>query len=245
MSDGGVVVIDYLIAKEKNDGWVCVKNNTNKKNRDETVLWLFEQSETLDVAKRTTHRAIRLHDLYCMTIDGGGSCPTLGCVCLWIAMKFEEMYAFVDILDIKEDDMTIETLTALEAIVLKALEWKVYQLTLADWIETVDPTGGGSTVTTSGNASCGVTAICQCIVDLLSFDCSDQLYATPPSVIFRDVLVVARDVHAERPVADRESIVVMCVLSQMHRLSICANHTHVQRLLTKAFCGAVPKRLRK
>ncbi|KAG9399741.1 hypothetical protein AC1031_011621 [Aphanomyces cochlioides] len=114
---------DYL-AEEK-DG---VKCDINSRMRGILMDWLVEVGEEYKLVPHTLHLAIHLVDR-CLSVMkvARGKLQLLGCACMMLACKFEEVVgpSIEDFVYISDHTYTNEEMLAMENIVLETLEYKL------------------------------------------------------------------------------------------------------------------------
>ncbi|RHY98108.1 hypothetical protein DYB35_007315 [Aphanomyces astaci] len=114
---------DYLT--EVKDG---VKSDINCRMRGILVDWLVEVGEEYKLVPHTLHLAIHLVDRCLSTMRlARGKLQLLGCACMILACKYEEVVApsIEDFVYISDHTYTNDEMLAMETTVLEALEYKL------------------------------------------------------------------------------------------------------------------------
>ncbi|KAK1929799.1 Cyclin-A1-1 [Phytophthora citrophthora] len=109
-----------------------VQLDINEKMRTILVDWLVEVSEEYELDSQTFHKAVNLVDRCLKKIKiNRKQFQLLGCACMMIAAKFEEVYGpnVEEFVYISDQTYTAEEMLDMEAQVLKALEYRVASTT--------------------------------------------------------------------------------------------------------------------
>ncbi|KAG7390622.1 hypothetical protein PHYBOEH_006962 [Phytophthora boehmeriae] len=109
-----------------------VQMDINEKMRTILVDWLVEVGEEYELDSQTFHKAVNLVDRCLKKIKiNRKQFQLLGCACMMIAAKFEEVYGpnVEEFVYISDQTYTAEEMLDMEAKVLKALEYRVASTT--------------------------------------------------------------------------------------------------------------------
>ncbi|KAG1700754.1 hypothetical protein DVH05_011613 [Phytophthora capsici] len=109
-----------------------VQMDINEKMRTILVDWLVEVGEEYELDSQTFHKAVNLVDRCLKKIKiNRKQFQLLGCACMMIAAKFEEVYGpnVEEFVYISDQTYTAEEMLDMEAQVLKALEYRVASTT--------------------------------------------------------------------------------------------------------------------
>ncbi|CAI5747040.1 unnamed protein product [Peronospora destructor] len=109
-----------------------VQMDINEKMRTILIDWLVEVGEEYELDSQTFHKAVNLVDRCLKKIKiNRKQFQLLGCACMMIAAKFEEVYGpnVEEFVYISDQTYTADEMLDMEAQVLKALEYRVASTT--------------------------------------------------------------------------------------------------------------------
>ncbi|DBA05035.1 TPA: hypothetical protein N0F65_000723 [Lagenidium giganteum] len=109
-----------------------IQNDINEKMRTILVDWLVEVGEEYELDSQTFHKAVNLVDRCLMKFKiNRKQFQLLGCACMMIAAKFEEVYGpnVDEFVYISDQTYTAEEMLQMETKVLHALEYRVASTT--------------------------------------------------------------------------------------------------------------------
>ncbi|KAF4317568.1 hypothetical protein BBO99_00006799 [Phytophthora kernoviae] len=115
-----------------------VQMDINEKMRTILVDWLVEVGEEYELDSQTFHKAVNLVDRCLKIIKiNRKQFQLLGCACMMIAAKFEEVYGpnVEEFVYISDQTYTAEEMLDMEAKVLKALEYRVASTTCYGFVQ--------------------------------------------------------------------------------------------------------------
>lgn len=121
------------------------QTDINEKMRTILVDWLVEVGEEYDLHSQTFHKAVNLVDR-CLTKFkiNRKQFQLLGCACMMIAAKFEEVYGpnVEEFVYISDQTYTAEEMLEMEGKVLQALEYRIASTTCYGFIRRYITAGG-------------------------------------------------------------------------------------------------------
>ncbi|RHY30617.1 hypothetical protein DYB32_004184, partial [Aphanomyces invadans] len=168
-----------------------VKSDINCRMRGILVDWLVEVGEEYKLVPHTLHLAIHLVDRCLSTMRlARGKLQLLGCACMMLACKYQEVVApsIEDFIYISDHTYTNEEMLAMEATVLEALEYKISGTNVYHFLERFILAGCTSDVQRH---------FAHYLMELAAVDYSITI-TYPPSILAASVVYMTRLVTEEK-----------------------------------------------